>query len=102
MALNRQIRIGALKRSPLRAQVAAISCGLTNVGAVADLDYAEDSNAKADANFVLTAENAIVEIQGTAEGVPFSETEFLELMRLAKLGTAQLFDIQKRALESIA
>jgi ribonuclease PH len=64
---------------------------------VLDLDYAEDSSADADANFVLT-ESGIVEIQGTAERAPFSDAQFAELMRLARLGTAQLYDMQLAAL----
>ena len=62
-----------------------------------DLDYAEDSDAQADANFVLTEGGGIVEIQGTAEKTPFQESEFLELMRLAKIGTGQLFAAQRSA-----
>lgn len=74
--------------------MAAISCGLTGDGAVLDLDYAEDSTAGADANFVLTADGGIVEIQGTAEKDPFTEAQFNALMRLARMGTAELFRIQ--------
>ena len=62
-----------------------------------DLDYVEDSGAEADANFVLT-ETGIVEIQGTAEQSPFSEEQFHQLLSLAKLGTAQLFAAQRKAL----
>jgi ribonuclease PH len=82
---------------PLIGQVAAVSCGLVAGVALLDLDYAEDSGAEADSNFVLT-ETGIVEIQGTAEQAPFSETQFLELLRLAKFGTAQLFEAQRKAL----
>ena len=78
--------------------VAAISCGLYNGAAVLDLDYAEDSNAQADANFVLTGSGGIVEIQGTAEHAPFSEAQFNELLSLARAGIAQLTDMQKSAL----
>ena len=70
--------------SPLTDHVAAISCGIYQGAPVSDLDYAEDSNADTDANFVLTGTGGIVEIQGTAEGTPFSEENFLELLRLAK------------------
>jgi len=89
-----------LAKSPLIGQVAAVSCGLFEGAAVLDLDYAEDSNAGADANFVLTGDGGIVEIQGTAEQAPFSEAQFLELMRLARLGTTQLFAAQRAALEA--
>ncbi|AOX17669.1 ribonuclease PH [Kozakia baliensis] len=102
IALEKQIKAGVLKKSPLRAQVAAVSCGLTKAGAVLDLDYVEDSAAQADTNFVLTSEGGIVEIQGTAEDAPFSEEQFNELMRLAKLGTARLFEAQRLALASVA
>lgn len=83
----------------LTAQVAAVSCGLTKAGAVLDLDYQEDSAAQADANFVLTATGKIIEIQGTAEDAPFEEQEFLDLLRLAKIGTHHLFAAQNAALE---
>jgi len=82
---------------PLTSAVAAISCGLVEGQPRLDLDYVEDSGAEADANFVLT-EHGIVEIQGTAEQAPFTEAQFLELLSLAKLGTAQLFEAQRAAL----
>ena len=87
-----------IAKSPITGQVAAVSCGLVDGGAVLDLDYAEDSGAEADANFVLTEGGGIVEIQGTAEKAPFSEEQFSQLMRLAKQGTARLFDMQRAAL----
>jgi ribonuclease PH len=87
-----------LTRSPLTGQVAAVSCGLVGGQAVLDLDYAEDSGAEADANFVLTEGGGIVEIQGTAEQAPFSEPQFMSLMALARQGTAQLFAAQRAAL----
>jgi len=100
LALNHLVRMRVLAKSPLIGQVAAVSCGLFEGAAVLDLDYAEDSNAGADANFVLTGDGGIVEIQGTAEQAPFSEAQFLELMRLARLGTTQLFAAQRAALEA--
>ncbi|HYZ62461.1 MAG TPA: ribonuclease PH [Acetobacteraceae bacterium] len=87
-----------LTRSPLTGQVAAVSCGLIAGEAVLDLDYAEDSTAEADANFVLTKGGGIVEVQGTAERDPFSETQFLDLMRLARTGTERLYALQLEAL----
>ncbi len=87
-----------LTRSPLTGQVAAVSCGLVGGEAVLDFDYAEDSGAQADANFVLTEGGGIVEIQGTAEREPFSEPQFMALMALARSGTAQLFELQRTAL----
>jgi len=89
---------GILKCDPLSDYVVAISCGIFGGVSVLDLDYAEDSNADADANFVLTGSGAIVEIQGTAEKEPFSEQKFLELLSLAKAGCAQLVDLQRAAL----
>jgi ribonuclease PH len=101
LALRHLIRMNVLKTLPLTGQVAAVSCGLVDGAAVLDLDYAEDSNAEADANFVLTNNGGIVEIQGTAEKTPFSEAQFNELMALARHGTAQLFDMQRKAVEAV-
>ncbi len=84
-----------LKGEVLRDQVAAVSCGLYKGTAVLDLDYAEDSNADADANFVMTGSGGIVEVQGTAETVPFSQEGFDQLMALAKTGIGQLVSLQK-------
>jgi ribonuclease PH len=85
------------KADPLRDHVAAVSCGICNGKPVLDLDYAEDSEADTDANFVMTGTGRIVEVQGTAEKVPFSEEEFLGLLALAKKGVAKLVDLQKMA-----
>ena len=82
----------------LKDHVAAISCGIFANQPVIDLDYLEDSAAETDANFVMTGSGAIVEVQGTAEGAPFSEEEFLTLMRLARTGIGELVDMQKQAL----
>jgi ribonuclease PH len=84
--------------NPLRDHVAAISCGIHQGAPVLDLDYAEDSAAETDANFVMTGKGGIVEVQGTAEGKPFSEEEFLSLMRLARGGVEQLVALQKSAI----
>lgn len=89
---------GLIERIPLTDHVAAVSCGLYQGAAVLDLDYAEDSNAQADANFVLTGTGGIVEIQGTAEEKPFSEAEFQALLELAKKGIGELVELQKKAL----
>ena len=97
LALNKLVANRVLARSPITSQVAAVSCGLVAGAAVLDLDYAEDSAAEADANFVLT-EGGIVEIQGTAEKTPFSDAQFGGLMRLARLGTARLYELQRAAL----
>ena len=83
---------------PLRDHVAAVSCGLYKNTPVLDLDYAEDSAAETDANFVLTGKGGIVEVQGTAEKEPFSEEQLLELLRLARAGTDRLVALQKEAI----
>ena len=82
----------------LRDHIAAISCGIFANQPVIDLDYLEDSSAETDANFVITGSGGIVEIQGTAEGKPFSEEEFLTLLGLAKAGCAELVEMQKQAI----
>jgi ribonuclease PH len=81
----------------LKDHVAAISCGIFENTAVIDLDYAEDSVAGTDANFVMTGRGGLVEVQGTAEGEPFTEAQFAELMALARRGVARLIDLQKMA-----
>jgi ribonuclease PH len=81
----------------LRDHVAAISCGIHEGQPVIDLDYLEDSGAGTDANFVMTGKGGIVEIQGTAEGEPFSEEEFSALMALAKKGISRLVSLQQMA-----
>jgi ribonuclease PH len=82
---------------PIKDHIAAISCGVSNGVAVLDLDYAEDSEADTDANFVMTGSGNIVEIQGTAEKIPFSEEQFLALLALARKGISKLIDLQKMA-----
>ena len=81
----------------LKDHVAAISCGIHGGQAVLDLDYEEDSSAGTDANFVMTGKGGIVEVQGTAEGAPFTEEEFLALMALARKGIGRLVDLQQMA-----
>ena len=98
LAFGHLERNRVIAKLPMVGQVAAVSCGLVGGAAVLDLDYAEDSGAEADANFVLTEGGGIVEIQGTAEKAPFSEEQFSQLMQLAKQGTARLFEMQRAAL----
>jgi len=86
------------KGEPLRDSVAAISCGIYRGTPVLDLDYLEDVEAHTDANFVLTGTGKFVEIQGTAEQVPFSREELEALMGLAESGVAQLTALQQAAL----
>jgi ribonuclease PH len=82
---------------PIKAQVAAVSCGIYEGTPVLDLDYVEDSNAHADANFVLTNDNRIVEAQATAEGATYDEEGLLRLLRLARIGCGEIFAAQARA-----
>src|SRR5271163_3800793 len=89
-AFARLVTAGQFPALPLTDSVAAVSCGVIGAGAVLDLDYAEDSHAETDANFVLTGRGGIVEIQATAEGAPFDETLFAEMLRLARAGVADL------------
>jgi ribonuclease PH len=90
---------GLIARHAIKDHVAAVSCGIYGTTSVLDLDYAEDSVAGTDANFVLTGTGGIVEIQGTAEGVPFSEEQFAELLGLARKGSAELVALQKQVLK---
>jgi len=99
LALENLVKLGVLKTIPLIDQVAAISCGLYKDVAVLDLDYDEDSNAQADANFVLTGGGGIVEIQGTAEDKPFAQEDFNKLMTLAQKGIKDLVAMQRDALK---
>ncbi|MGE0743820.1 MAG: ribonuclease PH [Rhodospirillales bacterium] len=87
----------AIEAMPLRGSVAAVSCGLWQGTAVLDLDYAEDSTAEADANFVFTGAGGIVEVQGTAERAPFTREQFDALMILAAKGIRELTALQQRA-----
>jgi ribonuclease PH len=89
---------GVIKADPLLAQVAAVSCGIYNDNPVLDLDYAEDSQAQVDANFVMATGANLIEIQGTGEQRAFSRAEFNAMMDLAESGCASLFAEQKRAL----
>ncbi|MFN8831468.1 MAG: ribonuclease PH [Labrys sp. (in: a-proteobacteria)] len=87
-----------LSTSPMRDHVAAVSCGIYKGTPVLDLDYAEDSDAQADANFVITGSGGLVEIQGTAEGAPFSEEQFMTMLGLARAGIGSLVEKQKAAI----
>ncbi|ESR25944.1 Ribonuclease PH [Lutibaculum baratangense AMV1] len=82
----------------MKDHVAAVSCGIHDGTAVLDLDYAEDSQAGTDANFVITGSGALCEVQATAEGATFSEEELLELLKLARHGVRKLVDLQKMAI----
>ncbi len=98
LAFQRLLSAGLLSTLPLHDNVAAVSCGVVAGTAVLDLDYAEDSQALTDANFVLTGSGGIVEIQATAEGAPFDDALFGEMLRLARAGIAELTQHQRSAL----
>ena len=101
LALGRLKETGALLTGdPLTGQVAAVSCGIFEDTAVLDLDYDEDSAAATDANFVLTSDGGIVEIQATAEEEPFAEEQFAALLGLAKIGIGELAEMQRAAVEA--
>jgi ribonuclease PH len=97
-ALSGLVTAGLIPSLPLTDSVAAISCGVCDGAAVLDLDYAEDSTAETDANFVLTGSGKIIEIQATAEGAPFDEEIFAAMLRLARAGIAELTRLQIAAL----
>lgn len=99
ICFEKMINEKLIEKMPFTDQIAAISCGIVNGTPVLDLDYDEDSVAATDANFVLTKKGGIVEIQATAEESPYSEEEFLRLLRLAKIGCKQIFKIQTKALK---
>lgn len=98
-ALNGMVAKGTLKASPLKQMVAALSVGVYNGETVADLDYPEDSSAETDMNVIMTDRGGFIELQGTAEGEPFEQSELDSMLGLAKQGINQLFEIQKKALE---
>ena len=101
-AFSKLVAEGAIARHPLREMVAAVSVGIYDGLPVLDLDYPEDSNAEADANFVLTAKGGMVEVQATAEKEAFTDPQFAQLLALARKGTAELFDLQRAALAAAA
>lgn len=94
------IAAGKLAESPLRDHVAAISVGVVAGQPVLDLDYVEDSGCETDMNVVMTGDGRFIEVQGTAEGAPFSREEMNALMALAEKGIAELVLLQKQALAS--
>src|SRR5437899_3455759 len=97
-ALAKFVTAGLLPNVPLHDRLAAISCGVVDGVAVLDLDYAEDSTADTDANFVLTGGGGIVEIQATAEAAPFDDASFARMLALARAGIAELIRYQRTAL----
>lgn len=99
-AVTRLMKDGLITRNPIHSTVAAISCGIVGDTPLLDLEYTEDSTAGVDANFVMTGNGKLVEIQGTAEDKPFSEEEFHILLALAKKGITELTQLQKKALSA--
>jgi ribonuclease PH len=97
-AVAHLMKIGAVKENPLLEEIAAVSCGIYQGKPVLDLDYAEDSNAEADANFVMTASNGLVEVQATAEHRAFAQAQLADMMKLAEKGIADLVQMQRKAL----
>lgn len=87
-----------LKTNPVTGQVAAVSCGVFETTPILDLDYPEDSSAEVDCNFVLAGDGRMIEVQATGEQRPFSQEEFDELMRLARVGCGRLFELQRKAI----
>ena len=98
LAFDKLCRERKISKLPFTDDIAAVSCGIYNNEVVLDLDYPEDSQAGADANFVMTGSGKIIEIQGTAEESPFEEEQFLEMMKYAKNGISELIEKQKIAL----
>ena len=99
IAINKLMEAGHIAEDPITAQVAAISCGIYEGTPVLDLDYPEDSNAEADANFVLIEGGQIAEVQATAEGATYDEEGLLRLLRLGRMGCDQIFAAQRDAVK---
>ena len=97
-AVNTLLANGKIKQNPIKSLVAAVSVGIVNGEAVCDLEYIEDSNAETDMNVVMTDDGRIIEVQGTAEGEPFSHEELLTLLELAQNGITTITEAQKQAL----
>ncbi|MFQ1017339.1 ribonuclease PH [Gilliamella sp. BG7] len=98
-AINKMVADGKIKQNPIKSLVAAVSVGIVDGQAVCDLEYIEDSNAETDMNVVMTDDGRMIEVQGTAEGEPFSHDELLKLLELAKNGIKTIIDAQKQALK---
>ncbi|MFA0540140.1 ribonuclease PH [Vibrio sp. 10N.222.52.B7] len=97
-AINSLLASGKLKKNPIKGHVAAVSVGIVGAQALCDLEYVEDSAADTDMNVVMTEDGKMIEIQGTAEGEPFSHEELMQLLALANKGIADIVEAQKAAL----
>lgn len=99
LAIKKLSHNGLIRKNPIIHQLAAVSCGIVDGIPMLDLDYSEDSNAQIDANFVLDSTGGLIEIQATGEESTFSVDQFNKLLALAQEGTAQLFELQRKALK---
>ncbi len=97
-AITHLLKKGAIKNNPLKSQVASVSVGMFKGVAVADLDYAEDSNAETDMNVVMNSDGKFIEVQGTAEGVAFTSEELITMLDLARKAIGQLLEKQRAVL----
>lgn len=97
-AINSLLASGKLKKNPMKGHVAAVSVGIVGAQALCDLEYVEDSAADTDMNVVMTEDGKMIEIQGTAEGEPFSHEELMQLLALANKGITDIVEAQKAAL----
>lgn len=97
-ALNKMVENGSLKSNPMKMMVAAVSVGIVDGQAVCDLEYCEDCTAETDMNVVMTEDGRMIEIQGTAEGEPFTHMELLIMLEMAGEGIKEIIEAQKRAL----
>lgn len=97
-AFSQLISAGKLKKNPMKGHVAAVSVGILGDEVLCDLEYVEDSNADTDMNVVMTEDGKMIEVQGTAEGQPFSHDELLSLLASAQKGIADIVQAQKDAL----
>lgn len=98
LACRKLLEDRIISKMPVTSMVSAVSCGIVNGMHLLDLDYFEDSSAEVDANFILTDDNKIIEIQATAEQKPYTQECFLQMLELARTGTNRLFELQRQAL----
>lgn len=97
-ALHTLVKMGKIKKNPMKGLVAAVSVGIVKGQAVCDLEYTEDCTAETDMNVVMTEDGRLIEIQGTAEGEPFTHDELLRLLSLAESGIKHIIDAQRHSL----
>ncbi|WP_038541091.1 ribonuclease PH [endosymbiont of Acanthamoeba sp. UWC8] len=98
LACKKLLEDRIISKMPITSMISAVSCGIVDGSHLLDLDYFEDSSAEVDANFILTNDNKIIEIQATAEQKPYTQEDFLQMLELARVGTNQLFELQKQVL----